>query len=447
MGNKFKFTKAALNKLSCPPDKVQILFYDTAQSGLAIRVKPTGVKSFLIYKRIKGRTSPVKVTLGKYPEMTIEQAQNQTKKELAVMVEGINPNELKQVHENERVTLEQVYSDYIAGRKLRPSSIRNYKQNLDCYLEEWKQKPLRSLTEDTIKQIHKTISKNSEAQANQTMRFIRALFNYAKYEYRGLDDTFIFAENPVKILSHQRSWNKVPRKQTRLHQDELSAWFNVIEETRLEAEAEREVFTVSVCDAVIMALLTGLRKSELLELTWDRVNLQRKSFYIDKTKNGDPLQLPITDYLLEILKRRWASRSESLYVFDAPNDQGRIIEPKKVVAKIGVSAGVSFGWHDLRRTFTSTAEILNVGGYTLKRLVNHRTSRNDVTAGYIILTAEELREPAQLIVDAILEQAGIKEPVKAIDAQISDLLGGLDEKAKRELLFQLAEQQVKQKQN
>jgi len=444
MEKKFKFTKTALNKLQCPPDKPQILFYDTVQTGLAIRVKPTGVKSFLIYKRIKGQASPVKVTLGKYPEMTIEQAQKQTKKELAVMVDGINPNELKQVHKNEKVTLEQVYNDYIASRSLRSSSIRNYKQNLDCYLEEWKKKPLRSLSEERIKDIHKTVSIGSEAQANQTMRFIRALFNYAKYEYRGLNDAFIFAENPVTILSHQRSWNKVPRKQTRLHQDELSGWFKALEEKRQDAEEETEVFTVSVCDALQMALLTGLRKSEILELTWERVNLQRKSFYIDKTKNGDPLQLPITNCLLDMLKRRWASRSESPYVFDAPNEQGRVIEPKKIVAKLGAEAGIPFGWHDLRRTFTSTAEVLNVGVYTLKRLVNHRTSRNDVTAGYIIQTAEELREPAQQIVDAILEQAGIKEPAKAIDAQLNDLLSDLDEKTKRELLFQLVEKQAKQ---
>jgi integrase len=48
-----------------------------------------------------------------------------------------------------------------------------------------------------------------------------------------------------------------------------------------------------------MDLFTGLRKSEILGLTWDRVNLGARYFWIDTTKNGDPLELPITETLLE----------------------------------------------------------------------------------------------------------------------------------------------------
>jgi integrase len=44
-----------------------------------------------------------------------------------------------------------------------------------------------------------------------------------------------------------------------------------------------------------MAIFTGLRKSEILELSWDRVNLGGRYFWIDTTKNGDPLELPVTE--------------------------------------------------------------------------------------------------------------------------------------------------------
>ena len=54
-------------------------------------------------------------------------------------------------------------------------------------------------------------------------------------------------------------------------------------------------------------------------------------------------------------------------------------------------------FHDLRRTFATTAEHLDVGSYKLKRLMNHSTGRGDVTAGYIILTAETLRQSAEKI--------------------------------------------------
>lgn len=47
--------------------------------------------------------------------------------------------------------------------------------------------------------------------------------------------------------------------------------------------------------------------------------------------------------------------------------------------------------------------------YTIKRLLNHKTKRDDVTAGYTVLTPKELKEPAQAIEDEILIQAGMKQ--------------------------------------
>ncbi len=47
--------------------------------------------------------------------------------------------------------------------------------------------------------------------------------------------------------------------------------------------------------------------------------------------------------------------------------------------------------------FATTAEHLDVGSYKLKRLMNHSTGRDDVTAGYIIFTAETLRQSAEKI--------------------------------------------------
>lgn len=47
--------------------------------------------------------------------------------------------------------------------------------------------------------------------------------------------------------------------------------------------------------------------------------------------------------------------------------------------------------HDLRRTFITIAESLDISAYALKRLLNHKMN-NDVTAGHIIIDAERLRD-------------------------------------------------------
>jgi hypothetical protein len=79
-----------------------------------------------------------------------------------------------------------------------------------------------------------------------------------------------------------------------------------------------------------------------------------------------------------------------------------------------------------------------VGTYTIKRLLNHRTGRDDVTAGYIVQTPEELREPAQRIEGAILQQAEIVMS-KDMDAELADIVSGLSDAKKRELIVALSE--------
>ena len=58
--------------------------------------------------------------------------------------------------------------------------------------------------------------------------------------------------------------------------------------------------------------------------------------------------------------------------------------------------------HDLRRTFITVAESLDISAYAAKRLVNHKMS-GDVTAGYIIADVARLRDPMQKITDRLLE--------------------------------------------
>ncbi|MCT7653978.1 hypothetical protein MBH78_02690 [Oceanimonas sp. NS1] len=100
---------------------------------------------------------------------------------------------------------------------------------------------------------------------------------------------------------------------------------------------------------------------------------------------------------------------------------------------------ISFACHDARRTFGSVAELVGVGTYILKRLMNHKSKRDDVTEGYLSFSADELREPAERIERAMLEHAGLaQKPDAALDSQLVALVEGMPEKDKRRLLFELA---------
>jgi hypothetical protein len=98
---------------------------------------------------------------------------------------------------------------------------------------------------------------------------------------------------------------------------------------------------------------------------------------------------------------------KSVYVFPGGGKTGHLIEPKLQIREVIKKSGVQFMSHDLRRTFLSVAESLDVSHYALKRLVNHHNS-SDVTGGYIINDVERLHEPIQQIASSIMKKTGLK---------------------------------------
>lgn len=99
-----------------------------------------------------------------------------------------------------------------------------------------------------------------------------------------------------------------------------------------------------------------------------------------KTKNNESHTLPLSDFLYDLLVARHEKKIND-YVFPGTGAAGHIIEPRKQMANVTKASGVHFTVHDLRRTFITIAESLDISAYALKRLMNHKMS-NDVTAGY-----------------------------------------------------------------
>jgi integrase len=106
------------------------------------------------------------------------------------------------------------------------------------------------------------------------------------------------------------------------------------------------------------------------------------------------------------MQARYDSRTNN-YVFPGAGIAGHIIEPRRQMTKVTELTDIQFTVHDLRRTFITIAESLDIPAYALKRLLNHKMT-SDVTAGYIITDVERLRKQMQLITDYILKCMRIK---------------------------------------
>lgn len=222
MERQFNFTKQAIEGLPLPETRIE--YRDEKIPELRLRVAATGVKSFSVFKRVSGG-SPVRITLGKYPGLSPVRARTLALKHLAELSDGVNPNEQRRVDAMSALTLGEAFEGYKRARKLKVSTLRGYEGVVSNHLKKLVEKPLKDIDRRVIVDIHTGIA--SKAQADLTMRVLRAIFNFAKYEYCRQDGSSIFPENLVEILSHRKQWNNVRRRQTPLRPGELSVFYNV----------------------------------------------------------------------------------------------------------------------------------------------------------------------------------------------------------------------------
>lgn len=451
----FKFTKSKLSDLPAAPKGRQDEYFDSHVRGLRLRVGATGLKTFYAVRKVKGKF--IRTALGRFPEISVERARTMALETLGgIGATGKNPNETRKEAAKANVILREALELYIEtrGSRLKEATANQYRRLLTNFSGDWLDRPIGRISRDDTESRHKAITEGtvwfgaelsklrrgvgsgSKAQADLWGRALRAVYNFAYDNYRDEEGLKLLPEPPTVALSTKRQWHGLVRKNTRIRNHELGRWLRAVEAVREEAEFNRDDHISAICDALDMALFTGLRRGEIFGLEWNRVNIEGGYFWIDKTKNGEPLELPLTKTLLTILKRREKYKTNnSSYVFTAAKG-GEITDPRRAIDKIiektntGVNEGkgaINFTCHDARRTFATLAESSRVGTYTLKRLMNHKSgSTSDVTRDYINFPVEELVESAEIIERKILKEAGfITCPEEGILEDLSD-----DEKLK-----------------
>ena len=161
-------------------------------------------------------------------------------------------------------------------------------------------------------------------------------------------------------------------------------------------------------DFLLVSLFTGMRRSEIATLKWEHVDLIGRTLHLPNTKNGDPLDLPMSDFLAELIAARREVVGQTEWVFPGTGETGHLVETKAFVCRVCEDIRRSVHTlHDAVRTLITIAESLDIPAYALKRLLNHRAD-SDVTGGYIVIDAERLRVPVQRIAARILELANAR---------------------------------------
>lgn len=392
---KLKFTKTALLALEAPAAGARLAVYDTEIPKLALRMTHSGARTFYVIKR--AGTSMAWVKLGTFPEMTVERARAEAQKVLAEFANGANPADARRAFKAEP-TLAEFFTEYGARHGEKKRAWRDDQQRFRDYL----QRPLghRKLSEIVRDMIARVLSDAEKAgKAVATVRNIRALASgvFAKAVEWGYLDA-----NPAQGVTV--AGKKVSRDRF-LQPDELPRFFEAL------AEEPNEVMR----DFVLLALLTGARRSNLAAMHWLEINLDAGVWRIPRTKNDEPQAVTLCPEAVAILEARKEATGGG-FVFPGSGTTGHIKEPKKAVMRVMERAGIPYGrdvdngvtLHDLRRTLGSWQARTGASMAIIGKSLNHKS--HQATAIYARLDLDPVRQSVNTATSAMLEAAGVKRP-------------------------------------
>ena len=381
------FTRASVASAPTPRGGSRNEYRDSTEPGLYLYVTAADTRTFFLYKKVKGQSSPYRKKIGRFPEITVSQAKRKAQ-ELKAKI-ALGQLEVVAPISREEPTLAELGQKFFDVRQLRPKTVEIYRQGLEK-LKAWEDWRIGAITKERIIGKHRQIAGTSgDSMADSTMRTLRALFEFYREQQ---DATF---ENPVKTLTANKLWKTGAKTRRKRHIPlrELSKWIGFF--NRLEHETWR--------DYILFVLATGLRKEEVACLKWETVFLQERKFYIpgEETKNGGEFWLPLNSITEEILVRR-KKHATRKWVFPSVTDPSKSLYPQAIWRHLNRRFKIELSTHDLRRTFSTCAESLDISKMTIKRLMNHK-SGGDVTEGYIIPDVERLREASEKVSTLIRE--------------------------------------------
>jgi integrase len=122
-------------------------------------------------------------------------------------------------------------------------------------------------------------------------------------------------------------------------------------------------------DYLLLVLFTGLRRREAAGLRWRDVDLASRTLRIpaERNKAGRKLDLPLTDFVHDLLaRRRTIGRTE--FIFPAASRSGHLEMPRYFLEQVATASGVKVTVHDLRRSFITVAESCDISPIALKAL-------------------------------------------------------------------------------
>lgn len=336
-----------------PKDK-EYAVHDAGCDGLAIRVQPSGTRAWITWQRVSGKTR--RITLGHYPQMGLDDARQAR---WHVQTYGDNPELMRPATLSFAMLVERFMAD--KSKVYKPETLYCLHTYLDSqHLPAFGNRPIGQITSKEVAEWFYSYSKTRPGGANQAIGHFGTIWNWGKNAGHLPQEL----PNPTTPIRRNR---KVACGRM-LSSEQLADFGCVLHNPppRLKQGAK----------AILLILLTGCRRGEILNLKWQDVKRDRIALSQAKTGPRDVWLSEIAKDLLAELKKR----SQSPFVFPDAKDPS---QPRKTLscwASLRELAGLptDIRIHNLRHTYAShgvlAGESLPISG----ALVGHKSLKSTV---------------------------------------------------------------------
>lgn len=249
----------------------------------------------------------VRVKIDRCDRIGLREARTRAKALMSQIQSGVDPTAGPA---ESGVTLKQALDAHLGERAYSPRTVEGYRYHLDHYLTRFRNRAVTDITRQEVRDLFDSLKKQrGETTAASTMRTLRAAINTAMR----MDETI--GSNPVAAL-------RVPSpKRREVDALDLAAWW-----------AEVEKLTPIRRDLHVAMMMTGARRSSLLQVRRDDVDLDRGVIRFRHMKTGGQMLFPMGRWLAERLRSRMIAdvplNSPWLWP-SATSACGHVTEPKE----------------------------------------------------------------------------------------------------------------------
>lgn len=379
---KINFTNTELKKLT-PPEKGTDVYKDTGDKGLCLYITKNGAMTFFIRKRVKGKDE--RFIIGNFPDMKVSKARENADKIRSDIADGINPNEEKR-KAKQYYTLKDLFDEYMTRySKVEKKSWIYDEREIPKFLGHWFKRDIKSITTLEVRKLHEmTKVENGLYQANRILERFKAMYNKAK-EWGYIDYNPAYGIKKYKEVKRDRF----------LQPNEMVRFFEALEQ-------EENLIAKSY---FYILLYTGARKSNVLAMRWEDIDIYHNVWRIPDTKNGEPVVVPLISQAVEVLHNlpkisEWVFPSET-------SANGHFADPKRPWNRILERANIkNLRMHDIRRTMGSYQAIMGTSLPIIGKSLGHKSM--DATQIYARLHTDPVRQSMENAAGEMKRLANIK---------------------------------------